>query len=54
MPSDVAEVFLGEILDEEECVLVKIAIELAILILFVELHTLDSVMQRKPLNIAIY
>jgi hypothetical protein len=44
VPSDVARVLLAEILDEEKGVLVKIAIELAIISsLSVELHTFDSV-----------
>jgi hypothetical protein len=53
VPGDVPWVHLGEKLDEEEGVFIKIVIELEVEPIVFEFYTSDSVMQGIPLNIAL-
>jgi hypothetical protein len=50
---DVPWIITGEKFDKEECVFVKIAIELEVKPIVFEFHTANSVMQGKPFNIAL-
>jgi hypothetical protein len=53
VPGDVPWIIPGEKLDEVEGVFIKIAIELEVEPVVFEFYTFDSVMQGKPLNIAL-